>query len=77
MSTTNTRNSGNLHFYGWAVDNTMLVSLGTITAAQTHVTETTMDAVVQLFNYATTHPDNAIRDYSSDMIFYEHRFIPQ
>jgi Reverse transcriptase (RNA-dependent DNA polymerase) len=63
---------GTFLFYGRAVDNTMLVALGTVAAAQTHGTETTMDTVVQLLNYAATHPDAAIRFYGSDMILYVH-----
>ena len=51
----------------------MLVSLGTVAAAaQTHGTVKTMDAVIQLLNYAATHPDAAIRFYKSDMILYIH-----
>jgi hypothetical protein len=68
MASNDSKNSGNLLFYGRAVDNTMLVALGTIAAAQTHGTETTMD-VVQLLNYAATHPD---RYHNSDMILYVH-----
>jgi hypothetical protein len=44
-----------------AVDNTMLVALGTLAAAQTQGTEKTMDAIKQLLNYAATHPDAAVR----------------
>ena len=39
---------GTFLFYGRAVDNTMLVALGTLAAAQTCGTEKTMDAVIQL-----------------------------
>ena len=35
----------------------MLVALGTIAAAQTKGTEATMEAAVQLLNYAATHLD--------------------
>ena len=31
-----------------------------------------MDAIVQLLNYAATHPDAAIRYYKSDMVLYVH-----
>jgi hypothetical protein len=63
---------GTFLFYGRAVDNTMLVALGTIAAAQTNGTETTMHEVVQLLNYAATHPEAAIRYHNSDMILYVH-----
>ena len=63
---------GTFLFYARAVDNTMLVALGTVAAAQTHGTAKTMDAIIQLLNYAATHPDAAIRFYKSDMILYIH-----
>jgi hypothetical protein len=50
----------------------MLVALGTLAAAQSQGTEKTMEATVQLLNYAATHPDAAIRFYKSDMILYIH-----
>ena len=53
-----------------AVDNTTQVALGTIAAAQTHVTDITIDAVVYLLNYTATHPDAAIRFYKSAMQLY-------
>jgi hypothetical protein len=66
------KKSGIFLFYGRAIDNTMLVALGTIAAAQTHGTTMTMDAVVQLLNDAATDPEAGIRYYSSDMILYVH-----
>jgi Reverse transcriptase (RNA-dependent DNA polymerase) len=63
---------GTLLFYARAVDNTMLVALGTVAAAQTQGTENTMKAVVQLLNYAATHPDAAVRFHKSDMVLYIH-----
>jgi hypothetical protein len=63
---------GTLLFYARAVDNTMHVALGTLAAAQTQGTAQTMDAAVQLLNYAATHPDAAVRFYKSDMILYIH-----
>jgi hypothetical protein len=59
-------------FYGRAVDNTMLAALGTLVTAQTGSTEKTMDALVQLLDYAATHPDATIRYYKNDMILYVH-----
>jgi Reverse transcriptase (RNA-dependent DNA polymerase) len=55
-----------------AVDNTMLVALSTLASAQTKGTEQTMNALVQLLDYAATHPDAAIRFYKSDMVLYVH-----
>ena len=63
---------GTLLFYARAVDNTMLVALGTIALAQTKGTIQTMDAMVQLLDYAASHPDAAIRFHASDMILYVH-----
>jgi hypothetical protein len=63
---------GTFLFYGRAVDNTMLVALGTLAAAQTQGTEKTLKATVQLLNYAATHPDATVRFYKSDMILYIH-----
>ncbi len=44
-------------YYGRALDLTMLVSLGTLAAAQTKGTQATVEACTQLLNYAATHPD--------------------
>ena len=50
----------------------MLVALGTIASAQTQGTTKTMDATIQLLDYAAPHPDAAIRFHASDMILYVH-----
>jgi hypothetical protein len=63
---------GTFLFYGRAVDNTMLAALGTLATAQTCGTEQTMDNLVQLLDYAATHPNAKIRFHSSDMILYVH-----
>jgi len=42
-------------YYGQALDLTMLVSLGTLAAAQAKGTQATVKACTQLFNYAATH----------------------
>jgi hypothetical protein len=55
-----------------AVDNTMLVALGTMAAAQTQGTINTMDAAVRLLNYAATHPDAAVTFQKTDIILYIH-----
>jgi Reverse transcriptase (RNA-dependent DNA polymerase) len=48
---------GTFLFYGRAVDNTMLTALGTLATSQTRGTEKTMDTLIQLLDYAATHPD--------------------
>ena len=58
---------GVLLYYARAVDSTMLVALGTLAATQAQGTEATMEAAVQLLNYAATHPDATIRYHASDM----------
>ena len=63
---------GTLLYYARAVDNTMLVALGSLAAAQTKGTKQTMDAMVHLLNYAATHPDAVIRFKKSDMILHIH-----
>lgn len=50
----------------------MLVSLGTLAAAQTRATMTTMKAANQLLDYAATHPDATVRFTASDMILHVH-----
>ncbi len=59
-------------FYARAIDNTMLVSLGTLGSAQTKGTEATMQAAVHLLNYAATHPDAEIRFHASEMQLHAH-----
>jgi hypothetical protein len=50
----------------------MLVALGSISSAQSHGTEATMDAVTHLLNYAATHPDAIVRYTASDMTLHCH-----
>jgi hypothetical protein len=63
---------GTLYYAARAVDNTMLVALSTLAAAQTKGTQRTMEALIHLLDYAATHPDAAIRFHKSDMILYVH-----
>jgi hypothetical protein len=58
---------GTLLFYARAIDNTMHVALGTMAAAQTQGTVHTMDMAIQLLNYATAHPEAAVRFHKNDM----------
>jgi hypothetical protein len=63
---------GTLLYYARAIDSSMLVSLGTLAAAQTKGTAETTKACTQLLNYAATHSDAVIRYTSSDMILKLH-----
>ena len=63
---------GVLLYYARAVDNTMLVALGTLASAQTQGTEATMDAATLLLNYAASNPDATVRWHASDMILHIH-----
>jgi hypothetical protein len=61
---------GTLLFYGRAIDNTMLVALGTLASAQTKGTQATAKALVKLLNYAATHPNAILRYTASGMILH-------
>ena len=61
---------GTLLFYGRAIDNTLLVALGTLASAQTKGTQATAKALKKLLNYAATHPDATIRYTKSGMILH-------
>ena len=61
---------GTFLYYARAVDNTMLASLGSLAGAQSQVTQKTMQAMMQLLNYAATHPDAQIMFTASGMILY-------
>ena len=63
---------GTLLYYARALDSTMLVTLGTLAAAQTKGTQATAEACVQLLDYAATHPSAIIRYHASDMILRIH-----
>jgi len=59
-------------YYARAIDNTMLVALGTIASQQASATETTCHACIDLLNYAATHPEGIIKFFASDMVLYNH-----
>jgi Reverse transcriptase (RNA-dependent DNA polymerase) len=63
---------GTFFYYARAVDNTMLVALGSLAAAQAKGTQQTAIACTKLLNYAATHPDAVIRYKASDMILHIH-----
>ena len=58
---------GVLLYYARMVDNTMLVAIGTIASAQAKGTKATMEAAIQLLNYAATHPNATVPYTNSDM----------
>ena len=61
---------GTLLHYSRAVDNTMLVSLSYLTAAQTTSTDKTAFALTKLLNYASTHTNATLHYVASDMILH-------
>ena len=63
---------GTFLYYGRAVDNTMLVALGTLAQSQTKGTEATMKDLVHLLNYAATYPEAKVRFHASQMILHIH-----
>jgi hypothetical protein len=63
---------GTLLYYGRAIDSSLLVALGTLSAAQTKGTHATALACTQLLNYCATHPNTTIRFHASDMILDAH-----
>jgi len=58
--------------YARAIDNTMLVALGTIASQQASATEITAHAFIDLLNYAATHPEGIIKFFASDTVLYNH-----
>jgi hypothetical protein len=63
---------GTLLYYARAIDNTMLVAIGSIASAQNNGTEATMQEVTHLLNYCATHPSAVIRFHASDMALHVH-----
>jgi len=58
---------GVLLYYVQALDLTMLVTLGSLTAAQAEGTQVILDACTQLLNYAATHPEAVLWYTASNM----------
>jgi hypothetical protein len=50
----------------------MVHALNTLASAQSNGTQATVMAMVEFMNYATTHPDSAIRYSASDMVLHIH-----
>ena len=63
---------GTLLFYARAVDDTMLLAINTLASEQATATKTTVERIVQLLNYAATHPDAIVRYHASDMYLWVH-----
>ena len=59
---------GALLFYGRNIDLTILVALITITSQHNQLTKKTEQAINQLLDYLTSHPNATIRYYTSEMI---------
>ncbi len=60
-------------YYGQAVvDNTILVTLGSLASKQANPTENTNQRANQLLDYLATHPDAKIQFRASDMILNIH-----
>ena len=63
---------GALLYYGMAIDCTMLVAINSVAVNKKYGMRQTMDAIVQLLDYAATHPDAEISFHRSDMILKIH-----
>ena len=59
-------------FYARAVDNTLLVALGSLASAQARGTQATRDAACHLLNYLASHPDATVRFRASQMQVHAH-----
>mgnify|MGYP000691396941 CR=1 FL=1 len=64
-------------YYARAIDNTMLVALGTIALQQASATESTAHAYIDLLNYAATHPECIEKFFASDMVLFNHTDVLQ
>ena len=73
----NTKNVGTFLYYGIAIDNTILVPLGTIASEQSSVASNTAKKITQLLNYLATHPDATIRYKRSYMVLWVHSVQPR
>jgi hypothetical protein len=58
---------GTMLYYARAVDNTMLVTLGSLASRQSSATELTNKDVTQFLDYCATHPLAILRFHASDM----------
>ena len=58
---------GTMLYYARAVDNTMLVTLGSLASRQSAATELTNKDVQQFLDYCATHPTAILRFHASNM----------
>jgi hypothetical protein len=58
---------GTMLYYARAVDNTMLVTLGSLASRQSSATELTNKDTNQFLDYCATHPSAILRFHASDM----------
>jgi hypothetical protein len=58
---------GTFLFYARAVDVTMLKAIGSLATQQAKPTESTMNGITKLLNYAASNPDANLRYHASDM----------
>ena len=63
---------GTIIYYARAVDATMLVAVGTISAQHAGAIQTTSKYVNHLLDYCHTHPDAKLPYHASDMILHIH-----
>ena len=63
---------GKFLYYGRAVDNTMLTALSSLASKQSTGTQSTVDDITRLLNYAATHPDATVRFRASQMALHIH-----
>ena len=63
---------GALLFYGHDIDLTILVALSTIVSQQNQLTEKIEQAINQLLGCLTSHPNETIQYYASEMILQIH-----
>ena len=66
---------GTFLYYSIAVDQTMLVAFNAITTSQSHTITTTIQDIVWLLNYASTHPDATLHYHASNMILHVDRDV--
>ena len=63
---------GALMFYGWAVDNKILVFISKLGQQQADATQSTNDTILYLLEYVATYTSDGIIFRSSEIILSEH-----
>ena len=59
-------------YYATSLDNTALMALNDLAASQAPAKQSTKDALMQLLDFLSTHPNAKIRHYESPMILQMH-----